>query len=58
MGVALKALLALNWYIEYESNDAREMQQSSDTCDVYSYNPQPVDMTNLTLSRLVPLIIY
>lgn len=20
-------------------------------CDIYSYNPQPVDMTNLTLSR-------
>ena len=51
---ALKALLALNWCIEYESSDAgagRELVHSSDSTDIYNYNPQPVDMTNLTLSR-------
>ncbi|XP_066971324.1 ryanodine receptor isoform X26 [Macrobrachium rosenbergii] len=53
---ALKALLAINWNIEYESmessnSSAREQIHRQDTTDIYNYNPQPVDMTNLTLSR-------
>ncbi|XP_042892542.1 ryanodine receptor-like isoform X4 [Penaeus japonicus] len=52
---ATKALLALNWNIEYESMEntsaGREQLHRQDTSDLYNYNPQPVDMTNLTLSR-------
>ncbi|XP_064091941.1 ryanodine receptor-like isoform X23 [Macrobrachium nipponense] len=53
---ALKALLAINWNIEYESMEstnstAREQIHRQDTTDLYNYNPQPVDMTNLALSR-------
>ncbi|XP_076069948.1 ryanodine receptor isoform X2 [Oratosquilla oratoria] len=51
---ALKALLALNWNIEFESMEGgggREQLHRQDTSDLYNYNPQPVDMTNLTLSR-------
>ncbi|KAK3867881.1 hypothetical protein Pcinc_026695, partial [Petrolisthes cinctipes] len=53
---AIKALLAINWNIEYESSEGaatggRDQLHRQDTSDVYDYNPQPVDMTNLTLSR-------
>ncbi|XP_069958037.1 ryanodine receptor isoform X5 [Cherax quadricarinatus] len=53
---AIKALLAINWNIEYESTEGastggREQLHRQDTSDLYNYNPQPVDMTNLTLSR-------
>ncbi|XP_069170443.1 ryanodine receptor [Procambarus clarkii] len=53
---AIKALLAINWNIEFESTEGvstsgREQLHRQDTSDLYNYNPQPVDMTNLTLSR-------
>lgn len=52
---AIKALLAIKWKIEYESEgvstSGREQLHRQDTSDLYNYNPQPVDMTNLTLSR-------
>ncbi|XP_050722291.1 ryanodine receptor-like isoform X2 [Eriocheir sinensis] len=52
---AIKALLAIKWKIEYESEGVptggREQLHRQDTSDLYNYNPQPVDMTNLALSR-------
>ncbi|XP_037033206.1 ryanodine receptor isoform X4 [Bradysia coprophila] len=60
----LKALLALNWSVEHSDADAplshrgSTRRQSKPTVDfqaegsnAFDYNPHPVDMTNLTLSR-------
>ena len=57
---ALKALIALNWQIEYADSvgaatgSQRQMQQSSgatDSKNPHNYHPNPADMTNLTLSK-------
>lgn len=55
---SLKALLALGWSIEFADYDAansnrNSMRRSSTDGGTtpYNYNPNPVDMANLTLSR-------
>lgn len=57
MRESLKALLALGWSVEHievdvpTNNSVRRQSKGGDTNSPYSYNPHPVDMTNLTLSR-------
>uniref|UniRef100_A0A182IRU9 Uncharacterized protein n=1 Tax=Anopheles atroparvus TaxID=41427 RepID=A0A182IRU9_ANOAO len=61
---SLKALLALNWRIEHSEGDVPlsnrgsmrrqskpNLELQGDTGSPFNYNPHPVDMTNLTLSR-------
>uniref|UniRef100_A0A182QKY2 Ryanodine receptor 3, brain n=1 Tax=Anopheles farauti TaxID=69004 RepID=A0A182QKY2_9DIPT len=58
---SLKALLALHWRIEHSEGDVPLSNRGSmrrqskpnlgDTGSPFNYNPHPVDMTNLTLSR-------
>ncbi|XP_050093132.1 ryanodine receptor isoform X16 [Anopheles aquasalis] len=58
---SLKGLLALNWRIEHSEGDVPLSNRGSmrrqskpnlgDTGSPFNYNPHPVDMTNLTLSR-------
>ncbi|KAI4471407.1 ran binding protein 9-related [Holotrichia oblita] len=54
---SLKALLALGWSVEHievdvpTNNSVRRQSKGGDANSPYSYNPHPVDMTNLTLSR-------
>lgn len=55
---SLKALLALGWNVEFADYDAansnrNSMRRSSTDGGTtpYNYNPNPVDMANLTLSR-------
>nr|XP_049707637.1 ryanodine receptor isoform X49 [Helicoverpa armigera] len=59
---SLKALLAIGWSVEHSevdipSNNRSSMRRQSksggqsDSATPFNYNPHPVDMTNLTLSR-------
>ncbi|XP_049853809.1 ryanodine receptor isoform X5 [Schistocerca gregaria] len=57
---SLKALLAIGWTVEHTeveipSNSRNSMRRSSkggeQSSTPFNYNPHPVDMTNLTLSR-------
>ncbi|ERL88665.1 hypothetical protein D910_06049 [Dendroctonus ponderosae] len=53
---SLKALLALGWSVEHTEVDMPSNSRSSqfvrgETSNAFDYNPHPVDMTNLTLSR-------
>merc|ERR1712106_185488 len=50
---AVSGLLAMNWFIEFEgvADGADTSAMDRDVVDLYDYNPQPVDMANLTLSR-------
>ncbi|XP_035793575.1 ryanodine receptor-like isoform X15 [Anopheles albimanus] len=61
---SLKGLLALNWRIEHSEGDVPlsnrgsmrrqskpNLELQGDTGSPFNYNPHPVDMTNLTLSR-------
>ncbi|XP_058809913.1 ryanodine receptor [Phymastichus coffea] len=57
---SLKALLAIGWTVEHAElevastsrNSLRRASKSQqDTSNPHNYNPHPVDMTNLTLSR-------
>ncbi|XP_055693636.1 ryanodine receptor [Lutzomyia longipalpis] len=61
---ALKALLALGWTVEHAEGDVPLSHRGStrrtskpnlefqgDSSSPFNYNPQPIDMTNLTLSR-------
>uniref|UniRef100_A0A182UXB4 Ryanodine receptor 3, brain n=1 Tax=Anopheles merus TaxID=30066 RepID=A0A182UXB4_ANOME len=61
---SLKALLALHWRIEHSEGDVPlsnrgsmrrqskpNLELQGDTGSPFNYNPHPVDMTNLTLSR-------
>ncbi|KAG5899237.1 hypothetical protein JTB14_035422 [Gonioctena quinquepunctata] len=54
---SLKALLAIGWSVEHtevdlpSNNRNSGMRQSGEHSSAFNYNPHPVDMTNLTLSR-------
>ncbi|XP_071050495.1 ryanodine receptor isoform X2 [Onthophagus taurus] len=54
---SLKALLALGWSVEHTevdiptNNSLRRQSKQGDANSPYNYNPHPVDMANLTLSR-------
>ncbi|XP_057319088.1 ryanodine receptor isoform X9 [Microplitis mediator] len=57
---SLKALLAIGWSVEHAEVDVpstnrsslrRSSKSQSDAANPFNYNPHPVDMTNLTLSR-------
>lgn len=53
---SLKALLALGWSVEHTEVDMPSNSRSSqfvrgESSNAFDYNPHPVDMTNLTLSR-------
>ncbi|KAL4707078.1 hypothetical protein ACJJTC_011404 [Scirpophaga incertulas] len=58
---SLKALLAIGWSVEHSEVDLPSTSRSSmrrqsksggtDSATPFNYNPHPVDMTNLTLSR-------
>ncbi|XP_060521135.1 ryanodine receptor isoform X2 [Cylas formicarius] len=53
---SLKALLALGWSVEHIEVDLPSTNRSSsyrpgEGSSAFDYNPHPVDMTNLTLSR-------
>lgn len=53
---SLKALLALGWSVEHTEVDLPSTNRSSqfargESTSAFDYNPHPVDMTNLTLSR-------
>lgn len=48
---AVKAMLALDWHIEYSEGGAQTTTRSSQDNNPYNYRPQPADMTNLTLSK-------
>lgn len=57
---SLKALLAIGWSVEHTEVDVpssnrnstrRTSKQPGDAQSPFDYNPHPVDMTNLTLSR-------
>ncbi|XP_037915514.1 ryanodine receptor isoform X7 [Hermetia illucens] len=58
---SMKALLAIGWTIEHSDVDLpmnnrgsmrrQSKHQLSETATPFNYNPHPVDMTNLTLSR-------
>ncbi|XP_034937910.1 ryanodine receptor isoform X2 [Chelonus insularis] len=57
---SLKALLAIGWSVEHAEVDMASTNRSSlrrssksqtDAANPFNYNPHPVDMTNLTLSR-------
>ncbi|XP_050555809.1 ryanodine receptor isoform X22 [Spodoptera frugiperda] len=58
---SLKALLAIGWSVEHSEVDIPSTNRSSmrrqsksggtDSATPFNYNPHPVDMTNLTLSR-------
>ncbi|KAL6426510.1 hypothetical protein ACFW04_009145 [Cataglyphis niger] len=57
---SLKALLAIGWSVEHAEVDVPSTNRSSmrrssksqgDSASPFNYNPHPVDMTNLTLSR-------
>ena len=53
----MKALLAIGWSVEHtevdlpSTNSVRRQSKSGDATSPYNYNPHPVDMANLTLSR-------
>ncbi|XP_023248075.1 ryanodine receptor [Copidosoma floridanum] len=57
---SLKALLAIGWSVEHAEIDVniptrnslrRSSKSQVDAVNAFDYNPHPVDMTNLTLSR-------
>ncbi|KAK2706501.1 hypothetical protein QYM36_016513 [Artemia franciscana] len=52
---AVKAVLAVGWTVEHVDYDAANRNPASNFMaagnDPHAYNPRPVDMTNLTLSR-------
>ncbi|KAL1124812.1 hypothetical protein AAG570_001433 [Ranatra chinensis] len=58
---SLKALLAIGWSVEHTEVDIpsnnrgssvrRQSKGAQDSSSPFSYNPNPIDMTNLTLSR-------
>ncbi|KAJ8665342.1 hypothetical protein QAD02_007004, partial [Eretmocerus hayati] len=57
---SLKALLAIGWSVEHAEVDVatssrnslrRASKSQADSANPFNYNPHPVDMTNLTLSR-------
>ncbi|KAJ8959410.1 hypothetical protein NQ318_022100 [Aromia moschata] len=54
---SLKALLAIGWSVEHtevdlpSNNRNSVMRQTGEGTSAFNYNPHPVDMTNLTLSR-------
>ncbi|KAE9543520.1 hypothetical protein AGLY_002320 [Aphis glycines] len=56
---SLKALLAIGWSIEHSENDAplnnrgsvRRQSKSNENVTPFDYHPNPIDMTNLTLTR-------
>ncbi|XP_065200353.1 ryanodine receptor [Planococcus citri] len=57
---SLKALLAIGWSIEHSESDAplsnrgsirRQSKSATDQTSPFNYHPNPLDMTNLTLSR-------
>ncbi|XP_057661319.1 ryanodine receptor isoform X14 [Diorhabda carinulata] len=54
---SLKALLAIGWSVEQQqvdlpsNNRSSGMRQSGEGASAFNYNPHPVDMSNLTLSR-------
>jgi ryanodine receptor 2 len=48
---AVKAMLALDWHIEYSEGGAIAASRSNQDNNPYNYRPQPADMTNLTLSK-------
>ncbi|XP_043461888.1 ryanodine receptor isoform X4 [Leptopilina heterotoma] len=58
---SLKALLAIGWSVEHAEVDVQSTNRNSlrrssksqqgDSASPFNYNPHPVDMTNLTLSR-------
>ncbi|XP_025830516.1 ryanodine receptor [Agrilus planipennis] len=56
---SLKALLAIGWTVEHSEVDVpmsnrssvRRQSKSGESSSPFNYNPHPVDMTNLTLSR-------
>ncbi|XP_044016394.1 ryanodine receptor isoform X3 [Aphidius gifuensis] len=57
---SLKALLAIGWSVEHAEVDVaatnrnslrRSSKSQNDSTNSFDYNPHPVDMTNLTLSR-------
>ncbi|CAH0546152.1 unnamed protein product [Brassicogethes aeneus] len=53
---SLKALLAIGWSVEHTevdlpSNNRNSAMRQSEGTNAFNYNPHPVDMTNLTLSR-------
>lgn len=53
----MKALLAIGWSVEHSEVDHPSTNRNSvhrhstDGSSPFNYNPHPVDMTNLTLSR-------
>jgi len=48
---AVKAMLALDWHIEYSEGAGQTTAPASHDNNPNNYRPQPADMTNLTLSR-------
>jgi ryanodine receptor 2 len=55
---ALQGLIALGWHIEYGDSDFgganqrnAAQQSQGDPKNPHNYNPNPADMTNLTLSK-------
>lgn len=55
---SLKALLAIGWSVEHSEADVPTTNRSSvrrssktESSSPFNYDPHPVDMTNLTLSR-------
>ncbi|XP_072162212.1 ryanodine receptor isoform X2 [Bemisia tabaci] len=57
---SLKALLAIGWTVEHTEVDVpisnrnsvrRQSKATLDTATPFNYHPNPIDMTNLTLSR-------
>ena len=48
---AVRAMLALDWHIEYSEGAGQAAAPSSHDTNPANYRPQPADMTNLTLSK-------
>ena len=47
---AVKAMLALDWHIEYSEGGGQAPPSSQDT-NPHNYRPQPADMTTLSQQR-------
>ena len=48
---AIKAMLALEWNVEYTEGGGQPQAASSHDNNPFNYRPQPADMTSLTLSK-------
>ena len=48
---AIKAMLALEWHVEYTEGGGQTPAASSHDNNPFNYRPQPADMTSLTLSK-------